>query len=122
MDNKPAHLKRGMWAEELACDYLISQQLAFVARNFRCAYGEIDLIMAQGEKLVMVEVRYRKNAWYGSAQESVNAAKQRKIIAATYCYLDTQHFSHEIAIRFDVVAISGSGEVTWIKNAFGEMS
>jgi putative endonuclease len=88
IDNKPKHLQRAMLAEQQACDYLISQQLECVTRNFRCFYGELDLVMkhSETETLIIVEVRYRKNAVYGTAQESVTYAKQQKIVAATHCF------------------------------------
>jgi putative endonuclease len=119
--HKPKHLQRAILAEQQACDYLISQQLECVTRNFRCLYGELDLVMKQSETLIIVEVRYRKNAVYGSAQESVTYAKQQKIVAATHCFLELQPSFEGVAIRFDVVAVSGKGEIIWIKNAFGDV-
>ncbi len=115
--SKAAHLLRGEQAEQLACDFLISQGLTLIARNFRCVYGELDLIMNDSETLVIVEVRYRKNAKFGSALESVNYSKQAKISAATEFYLNT--LSGDMPrMRFDVVGILGDGDLQWVKNAF----
>lgn len=116
LKTKAAHLQQGETAEELAHRYLIGQGLKPVCRNFRCKQGELDLIMRDGASLVVVEVRYRKDNRYGSAAESVTAAKQSRIIAATYVYL-AQHKT-DCAIRFDVIALSGDGAINWIKNAF----
>ncbi|MEI7795553.1 MAG: YraN family protein [Methylococcaceae bacterium] len=115
--SKAAHLLRGEQAEQLACDFLISQGLTLIARNFRCVYGELDLIMNDSETLVIVEVRYRKNAKFGSALESVNYSKQAKISAATEFYLNTLS-SDMPRMRFDVVGILGDGDLQWVKNAF----
>lgn len=115
--SKAAHLLRGEFAERQACDFLISQGLTLVARNFRCVHGELDLIMKDGETLVIVEVRFRKNAKYGSALESVDFRKQTKISAATEFYLNTLK-GETPRMRFDVVGISGNGELQWVQNAF----
>jgi putative endonuclease len=116
--SKPAHLLRGEQSEQLACDFLIAQGLTLVERNFRCPYGELDLIMKDGKALVIVEVRYRKNAKFGSALESVTRSKQTKIIAATEVYLNTLPNDDLMPMRFDVVGILGEGDLQWVKNAF----
>ena len=113
---KAAHLLRGKSAEDQAHDFLIAKGLQPVSRNYRCKQGELDLIMEDAKTLVIVEVRYRKSDVYGSALESVTHNKQAKIIAATQHYLST--LRNDCPIRFDVVAISGNGEIVWIKNAF----
>ncbi len=114
---KAAHLRSGELAEQRACDFLLSNHFTLVERNFRCPHGELDLIMREGETLVIVEVRFRKNAKYGSALESVTASKQAKLIATTEFYLNTLT-SDMPAIRFDVIGISGEGELQWVQNAF----
>ena len=58
----------GDWAEQLACDWLGKHGLNLHARNFRSRYGEIDLIMQDGNCLVFIEVKYRKNNFYGDCR------------------------------------------------------
>ena len=53
----------GYKAEENALSFLVRQGLDVVERNFRCRFGEIDLIMRDGDVLVFVEVRKRKNSF-----------------------------------------------------------
>ena len=113
---KAAHLLRGESAEDQAHTFLINKGLQPVCRNYRCKQGELDLKMRDRQSLVIVEVRYRKSNVYGSALESVTASKQAKIIAATQHYLST--LRADSPLRFDVVAISGNGDINWIKNAF----
>lgn len=113
---KAAHLLRGAQAEQQACEFLISQGLTLIERNFRSPYGELDLIMKDDKTLVIVEVRFRKNDKFGSALESVTHSKQAKISATTEIYLNSH--TQSMPIRFDVVGISGSGELQWVKNAF----
>jgi len=116
LKTKAAHLIRGESAEEQAHNFLINKGLKPVCRNFRCKQGELDLIMTDKLTLVVIEVRFRKTDKYGSAVESITRAKQSRIIAATHVYLSSQKTDRPI--RFDVVAISGNGNIDWIQNAF----
>lgn len=75
-----------------------------IAKNWRCSFGEIDLIMRDGTTLVFVEVRTRRSAVSGLAEESVTPAKQRRLIVLAQLYLD-QHPVEEAAWRIDVVAV-----------------
>jgi putative endonuclease len=113
---KAAHLLRGKSAEDQAYEFLVGKGLKLVNRNYRCKQGELDLIMTDQKTLVIVEVRYRKSDAYGSALESVTPSKQAKIITATQHYLST--LKSDCPLRFDVVAISGNGDISWIQNAF----
>jgi putative endonuclease len=113
---KAAHLLRGESAEQQAYQFLLKKGLKLVARNFRCKQGELDLIMTDQQTLVIIEVRFRQTDQYGSAAESVTRAKQSRIIAATQIYLSAQKINKPI--RFDVVALSGNGNIDWIQNAF----
>ena len=113
---KATHLLRGKSAEDQAYEFLFKQGLKLACRNYRCKQGELDLVMRDQQSLVIVEVRYRKSDTYGSALESVTASKQARIIAATQHYLSAQKL--DCPLRFDVVAISGDGEILWVKNAF----
>jgi putative endonuclease len=116
LKSKAAHLLRGKSAEDQAHDFLFGQGLKLACRNYRCKQGELDLVMRDQQTLVIVEVRYRKSNTYGSALESITASKQARIIAATQHYLSTQKL--DCPLRFDVVAMSGNGEINWIKDAF----
>jgi len=78
--------------------------------------GELDLIMDDNNTLVIVEVRFRKNNNYGSAAESVTKTKQNRIILTTQTFISERNV--KCPIRFDVIAISGNGNIDWIKNAF----
>lgn len=114
---KPAHLQKGDNAERLALEFLQSQGLQWVCANFRCKVGELDLVMRDGEALVIVEVRFRQSEQFGGALASITRQKQARIVAATQHYVIINRLSH-CAIRFDVVAVSGDGRIHWIKNAF----
>ena len=112
----------GIWAENLACEWLSDRGLVLLQRNFRCRYGEIDLIMQDGDCLVFIEVRYRKNSVYGSAEDSITKHKCQRLRSATKEYFRIGSFGANSAIRFDAVAISPANEsdfhctINWIKN------
>ncbi len=109
----------GQSAEARAEAFLAARGLTLVARNWRCRFGEIDLIMQDGATRVFVEVRLRSRSDYGSAAASVTAAKQRRLLAAARQHLAT--LATVPPCRFDVVAITGDAAPDWIKNAFDDV-
>ena len=113
MDNK----SKGNQGEAKACDYLRKQGYHIIKQNYRCKVGEVDIVAKEGDYLVFVEVKYRKNASHGMPQESVTFAKQKKISAAAGYYLMSHNVRENVSVRFDVVSVLGD-EITLIKNAF----
>ncbi|NLM51347.1 MAG: YraN family protein [Firmicutes bacterium] len=108
----------GTHGEELAARYL--QKLGFVLleRNWRCAYGEIDIIAKDGDVLVFVEVKTRRSNRFGTPTEAVHDRKQQKLRLVARHYLYEKKIT-AFAYRFDVAAVDGkTGTVTLIKNAF----
>ena len=111
--------ERGALAEEAAAEFLTGRGLRLLERNYRCRFGEIDLIMTDGRTLVFVEVRYRRNNFFGGAVESITGAKREKLLRTARHYMAaTKEFP---ACRFDAVLLSGDNEeLDWIENAFRE--
>ena len=108
---------RGRDAEERAAEYLQSHGLKLVARNYHCRFGEIDLVMRDGNTLVFVEVRARRSSAYGGAAASITAAKREKLLAAARHYLSGR--SPVPPCRFDAVLIEGEPpRIEWLRNAF----
>ncbi len=114
---QPEHLKQGNIAEQIAATFLQQKGLILLEKNFRCKYGEIDLIMRDGKTLVFVEVRLRSNANFGGAAMSINHAKQQKLSRTAELYLQTHG---NTACRFDAVLMQSTNinTVEWIQNAF----
>lgn len=106
---------RGDEAEERAARHLEAQGLKLLARNWRCRFGEIDLILRDGATLVFVEVRARGRGDYGGAAESITAAKQARLQRAAAAYLAQSR--HHGASRFDAVLLDGE-RLTWLRGAF----
>ena len=111
--------RRGDAAESLVAEFLECQGLKILERNYRCRFGEIDLVARSGELLVFVEVRALKSEAFGGAAGSITATKRRRIVAAARHFLATHKVDR--ACRFDVVLVRGSEQrVEWITDAFGE--
>ena len=118
---KAAHLFRGERAETCARNWLEAQGLCFLQANFRCRFGELDLLMLDADCLVVIEVRYRRSATHGGALGSVTRAKCERIIRAAQCFLQRHSRFRDNPLRFDVLAISGHGREArfdWRKQAF----
>ena len=111
--------RRGGPAEELAAAFLERQGLRILERNYRCRFGEIDLVARSGALLVFVEVRARSSDAFGGAAGSITAAKRRRLVAAARHYLAARRVDR--ACRFDVVLVRGvEPQVEWLQDAFGE--
>lgn len=111
----------GKNSEDYACHFLQTNGLQLIERNFRCRFGEIDLIMQENDSMVFVEVRTRNRTDYGNALESISRSKQRKVIRTAAYFLQQQKLYDKIACRFDVISLQNHADETtleWIKNAF----
>jgi putative endonuclease len=118
--NQCATVITGKKGEDLAVAYLKQQSYLILHRNYRKRCGEIDIIVKDGETLVFVEVKARRNKRFGTAFEAVHFKKQQQISKAALAYL-TEYNCHDSQIRFDVIAVYFKGSETHIeqlKNAF----
>ncbi len=93
----------GAWGEALAAEYLRRKRYTIVATNFRTRMGEIDLIAANRQFLVFVEVKLRKSADFALAREFVNQRKQSKIKSTALLYLSSH--PTQLQPRFDIIEI-----------------
>ena len=108
----------GADAEDQALRHLRQQGLKPVARNWRSRGGELDLVMRDGDTLVIAEVRQRSSAAFGGALASVDARKRGRIIQTTQLFLAEHPQFADAPVRFDVLALDGSGRIDWLKAAF----
>ena len=93
----------GRWGEELAARELRARGYEILASRWRCRFGEIDLIAADGTYLCFVEVKLRKTDAFGSAGAFVDRRKQEKLRATAQLYL-AEHPTR-LQPRFDVAEI-----------------
>lgn len=106
----------GRLGERLAAAHLEARGYRMREANFRCRYGEIDLVAEDGQDLVFVEVKTRRGSAYGLPEEAVDARKARKLQDVACSYLE-QHNLAECSWRIDVVAVqfSVSGKLEEIR-------
>ncbi len=113
-DNRRA---TGAAGEQAAVHFLEARGYSILARNWRCARGELDIIAEDGRELVFVEVRTKRGTAYGSAEESITAVKRRRLVRLAGLYLDQLREGGTPwpgGWRIDVVAvqIDGRGQMT----------
>jgi putative endonuclease len=101
-------LSYGARCERAAARHLRLRGYRIVARNYRAAGAEIDLVALDGETLVFVEVKARRSLVAGTPEAAVDERKQRHIRRAAEIFVD-RHRAQRKTIRFDVIAITGDG-------------
>ena len=113
----------GDWGEALAAEYLEARGCRIVEKEWRCRFGEIDLIAEKDGMLLFVEVKLRSNLRYGMPREYVTAKKQEKLRAAALLYLSMHGL--DVPTRFDVAEVytdahhsARSTRIEYIENAF----
>jgi putative endonuclease len=97
--------ERGRRGEDLAERLLRREGYRILARNVRARDSELDLVALEGRVLCFVEVRLRTGDAFGTAEESVDARKQRRVVRGAREYLATARVPRHERVRFDVVAI-----------------
>ncbi|MFA6345964.1 MAG: YraN family protein [Syntrophales bacterium] len=111
----------GKGGETIAAAYLERMGYVVLERNYRCVFGEIDIVARDGAAICFVEVKSRRSARYGDPQLAVTRRKQEKMIRTAQHYLAGRGLEDRPA-RFDVAAIrlspDGAGTVELIRNAF----
>jgi len=102
------HLSRGelgALGEQLAVKHLRALGLRILARNWRCRYGELDVIAADGDHtVVFVEVKTRTGDGFGGIAEAVTRAKVRRIRRLAGVWLAGQD-NRWAQIRIDVIGV-----------------
>ncbi|MDL2274238.1 YraN family protein [Oscillospiraceae bacterium OttesenSCG-928-G22] len=109
----------GRAGERAALTWYEGRGFRLLAENFHSRYGEIDLIVEDGETLVFCEVKTRRSDRYARPSEHVDAKKQQKILLTAETWLEKH--PTELQPRFDVMEVfftSGRAEIVHIENAF----
>lgn len=105
--------------ENRAADYLQEKDYRILEKNFRCRYGEIDLIAQDPDHtLVFIEIKYRASEAFGDPLEAVGFKKQKRISHTALYYYTYHGYAEGTPCRFDVIAVYGDGRMTHIENAF----
>jgi putative endonuclease len=97
-----------MWGEEVAADYLATEGYSIIDRRWRCARGEIDIVVERDGELAFVEVKTRRTLRFGHPLEAITPAKfsRLRILAGEWCQSTTRPIA---GIRIDAIGIVGDG-------------
>ncbi len=104
----------GALGEKAAAEYLESLGYKILIKNWRCRFGEVDIVATEGDQTVFVEVKTRSGSGFGHPFEAITAAKVRSMskTANAYC------FAHRVgtSIRLDAIAVYLSGGQTSVEH------
>jgi putative endonuclease len=103
----------GRHGEQLAAEYLERSGMRVLDRNWRCAEGELDIVAAQRQVLVVCEVKTRSSERYGTPLEAITRQKQRRLRRLAICWVVAHGVLFD-EIRIDAVGVlrASSGEFT----------
>jgi putative endonuclease len=120
MTDNHSRIGMGKKGEDIAVAYLKKAGYRIIERNYRCVFGEIDIVARDGDTTVFVEVKSRRSERFGAPQAAVGPVKQRKLSMISLNYLKEKKLLGSNA-RFDVVAVKllpAGPQVDLIPNAF----
>ena len=95
---------RGRAGEDAAARVYERRGFVVVARNWRCALGEIDLVLLRRGLLVFCEVKTRTGTAFGGGYEAVSWSKRKKLRDLAEVYVGQHGFAH-VDVRFDVASV-----------------
>lgn len=98
------NLELGKKGEKIAGTFLEKADYCIRTKNYKCTYGEIDIIATDKKELVFIEVKTRGSKKYGEACEAVNQMKKKHIKKAAAYYIAKHRLENEL-IRFDVIEV-----------------
>lgn len=98
-------MRLGQLGEGLAAEHISKQGMLILGRNWRCRWGEIDIVALDGEQLVIVEVKTRRSTRHGPPFESVTPQKMARLGRLGAAWL-ADRGGRVSRIRVDVVGVS----------------
>ena len=109
----------GTWGEEQAADFLIHKGYTILERDWKSGHRDIDIIATNGQVVVFVEVKARRNRIFGEPEDAVNYMKMHNLRAAINHYVKFKNI--RLDIRFDIITVVGTpymgqAEITHIED------
>lgn len=102
-----SNIALGKLGEDMAAEFLEEQGFKIWVRNYKCRAGEIDIIASKHGELSFIEVKTRRNFYYGRPCEAITPSKQRHIRMSAEYYLKRMEEVGYIPtdVKFDVIEI-----------------
>ena len=94
----------GRYGEDVAARFLADQGMVVLERNWRCAAGEIDIVLRDGDVLVVCEVKTRSSTAYGAPLETVTPAKAERLQRLAALWLEARGV-RPAGVRVDLVGV-----------------
>jgi putative endonuclease len=108
----------GLSAEEVVARRYAGRGVALVEARWRGEAGEIDLVLRDGEGLILVEVKAARS--HRAAAASLSPRQAERVLAAGAEYLGAQPLGQLTPVRFDLALVDRSGRVEIVENALGQ--
>lgn len=94
----------GRYGENLAAEHLRSLGMVVLQRNYRCRFGEIDIVARDGSTLVICEVKTRTSVGHGTPLEAITGQKAFRLRRLASHWLE-EHDVNPPSVRIDVVSV-----------------
>ncbi len=111
--NKLSKYELGKYGERIARKYLRKKGYLILENNYKCIYGEIDIIAKERDCIVFVEVKTRRKDYEIKPEDSIGVEKKRHLVKAAECYLNKIR-NDSVNYRFDIVSIEFDNQETEI--------
>lgn len=102
------HNDLGKWGEEKATEHLEREGYTVVERDWKIGHRDLDIVALDGDTLVIVEVKTRRNAIFMEPEQAVDRKKIRSLMLATNAYIRMHNV--DLSIRFDIVTVVGTSD------------
>jgi len=109
--------QKGIWSEKFAKAYFMSKGYFVLAERYKTPYGEIDLILKRGKKIIFLEVKMRQTI--ENALESIHKRNQMRVLDAAKLYLAQNPIYNDYELSFDALALAPYSWPRHISNAWG---
>jgi putative endonuclease len=116
----PNNHEVGARGENLAADFLRSNDFQIIERNYRYGkYGEIDIIARKSGLIIFTEVKNRRSQRHGGALYSISSRKKKSLKSAARAFIAARpEFNRpDITFRFDLISVSEDA-IDWIEDMF----
>lgn len=113
------NLSIGICGEKAVKKYLRRRFYKIIECNYKCFWGEIDIVAKRGKYICFIEVKTRGKNAFGRPADAVTNLKQEKIIKSAYSFL--HKYECNSMARFDIAEVfadNGKFKIVYIKNAF----
>jgi putative endonuclease len=94
----------GKYGEDVAANFLLDRGYSILERNWRCEFGEIDLIAQHKNSLIFVEVKTRSGNGFGHPFEAITKSKVSRMRKLAASWLES-HDCNESSLRLDAIAV-----------------